>query len=244
MLRILSERCAPTTYTEPMPRAPHAAPDPGSRPDVRRWGRQGEAEVNDRRVLEAAREVFAAQGAAAPVAAVARRAGVGIGSLYRRYGSKEELLQRLCLLSMEQMVAAARSALDRDVDPWTALVECVHMCVALRCGALAPLAGAVPVTPEMLAADAAGRELLDTLVRRAQAGGSVRADAGSVDVAHLIELFSRSHAASGIDAGDERRQQRLLALALDGLRAVGAPPLPGEPEDPRHTGRRRRAAAR
>lgn len=203
------------------------APAPTEPDGRRRWGRQAEAERNDRRVLEAAREVFAAQGAGAPVADVARRAGVGIGSLYRRYGSKDELLQRLCTLSMGQMIAAAQTALDRDTDAWTALVDCVHMCVAFRSGALAPLAGTVPVTDDLIATSLVAHDLLRTLVERAQAAGSVRSDVNSIDVARLIELFSRSHAATNGD--DEHAQRRLLALALDGLRAANTDPLPGEP---------------
>lgn len=195
---------------------------------ARRVGRQAEAEINDRKVLDAARQVFAAQGAGAPVAEVARRAGVGIGTLYRRYGSKEELLQRLCLLSMRQMIAAAQTALDRDTDVWTALADCVHMCVAFRSGALAGLAGMVPVTDEMIATSLTAQDLLRTLVERAQAAGSVRSDASSIDVARLIELFSRSHASSD-DGDDEQVQRRLLALALDGLLATTADPLPGDP---------------
>ena len=74
------------------------------------YGRQAEARRNDLAVLEAARDVFTAQGAGAPVSAVAERAGVGMGTLYRRYGSKTELLQRLCLLAMEQTVAAAEAS--------------------------------------------------------------------------------------------------------------------------------------
>ncbi len=61
-------------------------------------GRQAEARRNDLAVLDAARDVFSAQGAGAPISAVAERAGVGMGTLYRRYGSKTELLQRLCVM--------------------------------------------------------------------------------------------------------------------------------------------------
>src|SRR5215469_7818659 len=97
-------------------------------------GRQAEARRNDLVVLEAARDVFAARGAAAPISAVAERAGVGMGTLYRRYGSKTELLQRLCVLAMEQTLAAADKAL-RTCDPWTALAGYVEACVDLRSGA-------------------------------------------------------------------------------------------------------------
>ena len=68
-------------------------------------GRQAEARRNDLVVLEAARDVFTAQGAGAPVSAVAGRAGVGMGTLYRRYGSKTELLQRLCVLRISAVVS-------------------------------------------------------------------------------------------------------------------------------------------
>ena len=74
--------------------------------DQPRHGRQAEAARNDRRLLDAARDVFAARGEAATVSAIAERAGVGIGSLYRRYGSKEELLRQLCILAMEETIDA------------------------------------------------------------------------------------------------------------------------------------------
>jgi AcrR family transcriptional regulator len=63
-------------------------------------GRRAEAIRSDLTVLVAAREVFAAGGADTPVSAVAKRAGVGIGTLYHRYGSKDDLLRQLCLLAM------------------------------------------------------------------------------------------------------------------------------------------------
>src|ERR671923_381925 len=97
-------------------------------PDRVGRGRQAEARRNDRLVLDAARDVFAEQGFDAPVAAVARRAGVGMGSLYRRYGSKEELLQRLCVVAMEQAIEAAEEAL-RDADAWAGLARYVRTCV-------------------------------------------------------------------------------------------------------------------
>ena len=98
------------------------------------YGRQAEARRNDLVVLEAARDVFTAQGASAPVSAVAERAGVGMGTLYRRYGSKTELLQRLCVLAMEQALAAADDALQAS-DPWTGLAGYIQTCVDLRSGA-------------------------------------------------------------------------------------------------------------
>jgi AcrR family transcriptional regulator len=188
-------------------------------------GRQAEAERNDRLVLEAARDVFAASGAGAPVGAVAARAGLGIGSLYRRYGSKTELLQRLCILAMEESIAAAEEAL-REKDPWAALAHYVRRAVALRSGALAPLAGTIETTPRMWELARQGRRLLDKLVTRAHRAGALRSDITALDIAYLIEQLSRRRSIETTDE-DDNVHQRLLAIALDGVRARGAAPLPG-----------------
>ena len=198
--------------------------DPAERP---RRGRQAEAARNDVRVLDAAREVFARYGAAATVAAVAEQAGVGMGSLYRRYGSKDDLLRHLCLTSMQQSIEAAETALDAD-DAWLGLAEYVRTCVALGTGALAPLAGTIETTPEMWETSAHSRRLLEELVVRAQRDSSLRADVTALDIAWLIELFGRS----GLSREDDGVRTRLLAIALAGLGAdAAAEPLPGPPPD-------------
>ncbi len=198
----------------------------------RRRGRHAEAERNDRVVLEAAREVFAAQGFGAPVAAVARRAGVGMGSLYRRYGSKTELLRKLCLLALEQAIEAGEHAVAAD-DAWTGLVEYVRTCVAFGSGAFAPLAGTIETTPELWRASRRGRELAAAVVARAQREGRLRPDATALDVAWLIEQFS-SRGASPSSAEDDNIRRRLLAIALDGLRAPQPERLPGTPPSAAH----------
>jgi AcrR family transcriptional regulator len=183
-------------------------------------------------VLDAAREVFAERGAAAPVSAVAQRAGVGMGSLYRRYGSKTELLQHLCTLAMQQTIDAAERGLAAE-NAWSGLAGYVRTCVAQRSGALAPLAGTIPVTPGMIETSRRGRELLGNLVGRAQREGSLRPDVGTLDIAWLIELFGR-RAPDSRGREDDNIAQRLLAIALDGLRARETGPLPGTPPDRMH----------
>jgi AcrR family transcriptional regulator len=198
----------------------------------KRRGRQAEAARNDQRVLDAARHVIAAHGFDAPVAVIAERAGVGVGSLYRRYGSKVELLQRLCVLAMEQAIAAAESALAEE-DPWRGLAHYVRMCVAFHSGALAPLAGRIPTTPEMRETAARSFRLLDQLVERAP----LRPDVSSLDVAWLIELFARTRPRDGT-AEDVRVHDRLLAIALDGLCGDAPTRLPGPaPTLEHYTGR-------
>jgi AcrR family transcriptional regulator len=191
-------------------------------------GRHDEGRRNDLLLLDAAREVFATQGAGASVAAVAARAGLGIASLYRRYGSKDELLQRLCVLAMRQSIDAATEALAVP-DPAAALTGYIRACVALRTGALAPLAGSIGVTPEMLRLSRKGRRLHDEIVARAHGTGKLRSDVTAVDVSWLIEQFARTAPPSGAPATDHTIHQRLLAIALDGLYAKRTHPLPGPP---------------
>lgn len=191
----------------------------------RRRGRHAEGARNDVRLLEAAREVFTTQGGDAPIAAVAERAGLGIASLYRRYGSKEELLQRLCVLAMEQTAAAAQAGLEQ-ADPWRGLVVYVERCVEQRSGALAAVAGTIAVTKEMEQASEHAWNLAEALVARAHSAGVLRADATTLDISLLIEMLGR-RPPTGDPAEDEVIRRRLLAIGLAGLRAPAVEPLPG-----------------
>jgi AcrR family transcriptional regulator len=191
-------------------------------------GRQTEARRNDLVVLEAARDVFTAQGAGAPISAVAGRAGVGMGTLYRRYGSKTELLQRLCVLAMDQALAAADDALAAS-DPWDGLCDYIRACVELRSGALASLAGQIETTAEMRSTARRSMARMEEIVARAHRDGCLRADVTALDITWLIEQFSR-RSPDQVESAEERNvRSRLIAIALDGLRAGPAQPLPGRP---------------
>lgn len=201
--------------------------------------RQAEAERNDRALLDAAREVLAADGAHASVAAIAARAGVGIGSLYRRYRTKEELFQRLSLLSLESWNEAAKSALALD-DPWVGLAEFVRGRIEFGQGSLAPIAGTIEVTKQMQSAADLGDELLGALVQRAHRAGVLRDDVSHVDVSLLIEQLGRSpvlEQVRGLGRDDlfaaaSQARARIIAIALDGLRTEDGSArasLPGSP---------------
>ncbi|RJL27122.1 TetR/AcrR family transcriptional regulator [Bailinhaonella thermotolerans] len=206
----------------------------------RRGPRHAEAERNDQALLRAAREVLAADGAHASVAAIAARAGVGIGSLYRRYRTKEELFQRLSALSMERWNQAAERGLA-DPDPWSGLAGFIADCVEFGQGTLAPIAGTIEVTEEMRAAAARGDGLLDALVARARDAGVLRPDVTAVDISLLIEQYGASPLVDQVRAqgrddlaeAASAARARLLAIALDGLRPGPARPLPGDPPSPR-----------
>ncbi len=189
-------------------------------------GRQAEARRNDLVVLDAARDVFTAEGPGAPISAVAKRAGVGMGTLYRRYGSKTELLQRLCLLAMDQALAAADDALAAS-DSWDGLCGYIRACVELRSGALASLAGQIETTAEMRSTARRSMARMEEIVARAHRDDRLRADVSALDITWLIEQFSR-RSPDQVEPAEERNvRSRLVAIALDGLRAGPGQALPG-----------------
>lgn len=189
-------------------------------------GRQAEARLNDRAVLDAARLVFAVDGAGAPVAAIAAEAGVGMGSLYRRFPSKQALLRHLCTESMAQLAALATAA-AAEPDPLTGLRGFVRDCVAARVGAFgATVSGLVDSTEEMRQLARRAHQAMAKLLRSAQESGQVRADVTAVDLQLLIELFSRRR------RDDADAHSRLLTIALDGLAAHDSTtPMPVESLD-------------
>ncbi|HET8627981.1 MAG TPA: TetR family transcriptional regulator [Thermomicrobiales bacterium] len=187
-------------------------------------GRRAEALRNDRRILDAARAVFTAD-PGAPIAAVAARAGVGIGALYRRYRSKEELLERLCLDGLRRYLAAAEAALADGGDPGATFARFMRDSLDAGAGSLTlRFAGQFAATEELRRAGRAAHEVTQRLLDRAKAAGVLRADITVGDISLLFEQLQ------AIRVGDERRtavlRHRYLALLLDALRAPAAP-LPG-----------------
>jgi AcrR family transcriptional regulator len=208
---------------------------------IPRRGRQAEAERNDQRVLEAARAVVARYGADAPVSAIAEQAGVGMGSLYRRYGSKADLLRHLCTLAMDTTIQAAERALA-EPDPWAGLSRYVTECVAQGTGTLGALAGSIDTTPDMWAISKRSRALLERVVTRARRAGTLRPDVTALDVAWLIETLGRTGPAD--PAGEDAAiRQRLTMIAIDGLRAPARSRLSGPRPTARHYERRWERAA-
>jgi AcrR family transcriptional regulator len=182
---------------------------------------------NDERILESARAVFVAD-PSAPVAAVAEHAGVGMSALYRRFGSKEELLRRLCGDGLRTYIAAAEAALADDGDPWTAFAGFLRRVVDADTHSLTlRLAGTFTPTDELYRDAGRAQELTVMVVHRARDAGAIRPDLEVDDLALLFEQVA------AVRIGDAERTRQLrhryLALLLDALHMPSAPPLPGPP---------------
>jgi AcrR family transcriptional regulator len=190
-------------------------------------GRRAEAARNDERIIESARAVFVAD-PGAPISAVAEHAGVGVGALYRRYESKEELLRRLCADGLQRFIAAAEAALADHGDPWKAFAGFMRRCVDADTNSLTQrLAGTFTPTEDLYREAGRAQGLLTALFDRTQAAGVIREDLVVNDVGLLLEQVA------ALRVGDAQRtlelRHRYLALLLDAVRTGGARPLPGPP---------------
>lgn len=191
--------------------------------------RRADAAYNDARILDAAREVFGEQGANAPVSAIARRAGTGIGSLYRRFPSKESLFRQLLLATIDDSRERAERAMDVS-DPWAALRDFVLGCV--DSGGLPADPGPLAVTDELVDASRRAREAVAALLRRAQDAGVARGDVNAHDVVTIITQLRRLRASAGnarIPSPSHDRFHRIVVAGLrahdDGIEDLGPGPV-------------------
>lgn len=178
---------------------------------------RADARRNRARVLEAAAEVLTTQGLAVPTEEIARRAGVGIGTVFRHFPSKEALVEAVLAHRIQQLAEDARE-LAAAGDPGRAFFsffsEMVRQAVVNRA-----LSEALAVTPGEVTGAFAGVKAdlmaaLGALLTRAQEAGAVRPD---VDVADVGSLVAGCLAMEGSSHGAE--PGRMLAVVCDGLRA-------------------------
>ena len=202
-----------------------------STPVSRRPLRQ-DAERNRRRIVSAARDAFAEAGLDASMDEVARRAGVGIGTVYRRFPDKEALIDAVFEDALRNLVAIAREALD-DADAWRGFRTYVERAMELNarnCGLHAVLGSREHGRERLDAARARMRPLVGKLVQRAQEQGALRPDFSPRDLPLLFAATGRVVELTREVDPDVWR--RLLGLVLDGLRADAATPLPHPPLRP------------
>lgn len=168
-----------------------------------------------KRLLIAAAEVFARDGMQAPMAEVADAAGAGVASIYRLFGSKEELLAALLAQRRDQIAAAAQDALEQPGDRWHAL-RAMILALAEQQSATDYL-GEARVTlaehPEVLAARRRMMGSLERLVTAARDEGRLRSDATALDL-RLVLIAARAARRS-----EPRHWRRMVELMIDGLDA-------------------------
>lgn len=175
---------------------------------------RADAQRNRERILAAADEMFAAHGVDASIDEIASRAGVGVGTLYRNFPTKEALLQALFVARMQPLITAARDAAEAE-DPGEAFVAFMRRLgdEFVNFKALAEVMASSGM--DLSAKAEASADLLragDALLRRAQQAGDVRPDVGIADVAAL--MTGLGYADSSVTP---TQRSRCLALACDSL---------------------------
>jgi AcrR family transcriptional regulator len=180
---------------------------------------RADARRNREKVLAAAREAFAEQGREAQMDDVARRAQVGVGTVYRHFPTKDALFEALSEDTFARIAERSRALLERE-DAWEAFVELMwdsgHSVAGDRAltEAMSARAASEPCPGQLALAGIAGE-----LMRRAQAAGRMRPDAMVEDIPMLMcgvgSATSRPHPC-------DRAWRRHLAIVLDGLQAAGA----------------------
>lgn len=208
----------------PRGEAGQARPSPAS--GVRPLRR--DAERNRQRILKAASEVFTERGLGVSLDEIARHAGVGVGTVYRRFRTKEELVEALFVDRIESIAALAEQAAEAP-DPWSGLVGFMEQMAGILAGNLGlrqmlMLAG----YGHDMATYARRRNapLVARLVERAQAAGQVRPDLGVTDIPFLVFLLTE--AAQLARPVSPELWRRYLTLITDGMRPQrdGVTPLP------------------
>jgi AcrR family transcriptional regulator len=174
---------------------------------------RADARRNFDALLDAAREMFAAEGAGASLEGIARRAGVNIATLYRNFPTRQHLFETVYL---DEVEALARMAAELEsLEPWDALESWLRQFVSYATTKKA-IYDAIAHREEMFVTGrdmihAAGRPLLE----RAQRVGGARTDVSFDDVLFLV------NGVSGANFVQEAQRDRVLAMALDGIKAHG-----------------------
>lgn len=182
---------------------------------------RADARRNRERLLAAAEEVFSSEGVGAPVDEIARRAGLGVGTLYRHFPTKEALFEAIVVGHLERFLEEARRR-ESSEDPAADFFELVRS-IGSQAAAKRDLADALAlagVDLESLHAErfAELQARLGRLLARAQEAGAVRKDVGVHEVIALVSGACKATDASGRSCA----VAPLLAVVCDGLRSRGS----------------------
>jgi len=192
-----------------------------------------DAQRNRAALMHAARVAFAQDGLDAALEGIARRAGVAIGTLYRHFPTRMDLVGAILAEKQRAWIEAAEAAVEMETA-WDGLVFFLEGVCELQAGdrAFNDVASMrFPHAPRIEAARKRAYDLSRRIVERAQAEGSLRPDITAEDLAFIVWAHTRVSEAT--HAVDPHAWRRYLALTLDGFRTAAAHPLPVPPLRPR-----------
>ena len=197
---------------------------------------RADARRNRDQIVAVAARAFVENGPDVPMDEIARIAGVGVGTLYRRFADRESLMVAVLQHNLESLLEKIRTAAEEEPRAWDALLQSMSYSRELR-GSLpmtstlpSNLAAAIRSDPTVRGLRRELAEVTDRLVAAAQQEGTLRSDVGAGDVAQLFTLVYRA-APTTADGTADLGSRRALAVLLDGLRAGEREPLPGAPLD-------------
>ncbi|WP_062316058.1 MULTISPECIES: TetR/AcrR family transcriptional regulator [Demequina] len=187
---------------------------------------RADAERNRARIVDAAATAFAERGLDVPMTEIARRAGVGIATLYRRFASTDDLVAEVFASKMAAYADAAEAGLVAD-DAWAGFSAYVRASFAMQAqdAGFADILALAP-RPEFEEQRSRAFKAFTALVRRAQASGQLRADFVHQD---LVMLLMANAGVVRATHGNERAWRRFAEMALQSLRAPASGPLPPAP---------------
>jgi AcrR family transcriptional regulator len=174
---------------------------------------RADARRNYEKLVEAARAVFAREGTSAPLEEIADRAGVGIGTLYRHFPTRQALLEAVYVEEVEAIARAAGELAARP--PWEALSAWLHRYLGFAATKRVLNEALLEVAPDSDALVSCRTAIIGAgtpLVERAQAAGVVRPDVSFIDVVRMVGGIAL------VPTEDADEKSRLLDVALDGLR--------------------------
>lgn len=202
---------------------------PGPRPTADRRPLRADARRNREQLMAAARDVFVELGPDAPLDEIARRAAVGIATLYRRFPDRESLMRAVILDVLVRVGHEARTAETEEPDPVAGLVRYMHRALDLRIAAVIPaLLGQVTLDDdEMLRARDAAVRPVQAMIDRAHAEGTLRPEVTFGDIGLMIIRISRPLPGPFPRHVNESLGHRHLDLLVGGLVGVGARQLGG-----------------
>jgi AcrR family transcriptional regulator len=191
---------------------------------------RADARRNREAVIAAATELFAEQGVDAQMPDIAKAARVGVGTVYRHFPTKDDLIEALVEVRFERIAERGREALkEANDDPWKAFCDYMRFSVELQANDRA-LSQAMASRADVMQAHAENSgvfEISGKLVALAQKSGDLREDAEVWDVPMIIcGLGHVTQAARAGEMAPGMSWERFLAIVLDGLRAPGSGKLP------------------